>query len=96
MFKRTRNRYEDKHLKHPAFFEKYFQKKPVWLTAALVIAILMSWGLSVAVSDLLGIKDDPDFDTFLDLAIIFGSLIMLYLGIDEYRFYSKELWNKKK
>ena len=96
MFKRKRNRYEDKHLEHPAFLEKYFQKKPVWLTAALAIAILMSWGLSVAVPDLLGTKDDPDFDTTFDLAIIFGSLLILYFGIDEYRFYTIEIWNKKK
>ena len=96
MAARKRNHYEDKHLKNPAFLEKYFQKRPVWTVTATLIALLMVWALTIAIPDLLGIKDDPDFNSLYDLAIIFGSIFMLYFVIDEYRFYQKELWHKKK
>lgn len=96
MAARKRNHYEFKHLKNPAFLEKYFQRKPVWVATTTLITLLMVWALSLAIPDLLGVKDDQDFDSLYDLAIIFGSIFMLYFGINEYRFYQKELWSKKK
>ncbi len=95
MAARKRNRYEDKHLKNPAFLEKYFHKKVVWLSTVVIITPLVLWSIFIAILDLFGIQDDPDFNFTTDLSLLVGCVFMVYFITDEYRFYQKEIWGKK-
>ncbi len=96
MLKRKLTPREQRHLEKPAFLERYFQKKAVWMTTVLLFTPLVLWVVSSAFLDFTGMVHDPDFDIYTDLLILILAPFTIAFAIQEYFFYQKHIWSKQK